>query len=239
MMNLHASLLAVVLATQALAQNEIKMYAWTLPASRPGTPTAQFNAGADITVTVGASVNMVQFVADTGTSTDTATYSIGHITIRRSSSATDELRVLIAGTDESNLPGQPDDAISAGCLHWAGIHGEDSDTSDADEDSVTGRALIVAAAINGNFMQGSSADGRIEAGHIYRLQSQSDVTGSGNLAIPVWGYGPHTKPVKRSAPSESIRIAHAPEQAVDPARSGTDPEGRTTLPLQLFLTIPR
>jgi len=171
----------------ANGEDEIKLYAWVRGEARPTTATQSYNDGEDIDITVDNTVTIIQVIAD-----NPLLHSIGHITIRSDRGPNNQLRLLIAGSGSADIEDQPDTAMTAAYLHWAGVHALDIGDPETTpgEATDTGRSLIVAAAINGNFTQGSSADGRIEAGHIYRLQSQSDVTGSGNLSIPVWGYGP-------------------------------------------------
>ena len=155
------ALLALAAMTEvSQAANEIKLYAWVAGETRPTTATASSNSGADI---ADNTVTIIQLIADSPT-----TNSIGHVTLRRDGSQTTRLRLMVAGSSISNLFMDPDQSMPAGCLNWAGVHALDiGDAADTPgQDTATGHALVVAAAINGDFAQGSSADGRIEAGHI-------------------------------------------------------------------------
>ena len=138
----------------ANGEDEIKLYAWVRGEARPTTATQSYNDGEDIDITADNTVTIIQVIAD-----NPLLHSIGHITIRSDRGPNNQLRLLIAGSDETDLRDSVVTPISEGCLHWAGVHALDIGDPETTpgEATDTGRSLIVAAAINGNFQQVGSA----------------------------------------------------------------------------------
>ncbi|MBL9001691.1 MAG: hypothetical protein JNK25_11200 [Phycisphaerae bacterium] len=213
---LKRAVLAAVagMAGVAPGADEIKLYAWTRGDARPTTATMTYDSGEDIDITVDGSVTIIQIIAD-----DPTSQSIGHVLIRSDRSASNALRLLIADEDMTDFNSQPITPMSEGCLHWAGVHALDVGSSSGTEgqNTATGNSLLVAAAIHGNFAQGSSSEGRIEAGHIYRLESEGTVSGGGNLTIPVWAYGEGF--IQDGNPFHTIGVVHVSNSITNTIRA--------------------